>query len=468
MGASAETQYNVRLEDSVLEVSYSVFTITNEEEKTQLLQTVATAINVQLTLDEDQIPFVVSDSFQLAKSQDKLFSYGPGGCGKSRIIFELVKAKLDERIQRLYVINPRQALDRNIRHDNLMQLVDKFTYQDIVVWDNFPDGLKKKDIDTGKLALEITSSGTAKNLFIALKPKFLEMYRGITEDIPELYSYQVRYDISQIKEIIRQYGTRITQFKEVYASYVAKNITDITKVLWQKEPFPITIFNYYRELAAKQSSEEQLLDVIAEAQAMLYPNTYYEHQFEQLANSKKVADTEFLYTVKLCYDLALDRKVSLVEYLQSQIFGSTSPKNISRNLGSWIYLSGYIISMHDVPRNAIKFSDQIQIRIMEHLIDNFSGIISDREDQLSSTGVFLGRNIQLLMQHDNNQEHFLPHHIYQFMKSQRQFEVAIGQGAGEAFYLLEQRLQEKFLVEQKRMESLQEDLEKVLEKFLKI
>jgi hypothetical protein len=390
MGISAETQYNQRrLEDSALEVPYSIFTITKEQEKMQILQTIATSINVQLTLDEDHIPFVAPTNFHLANSQDKLFSYGPGGSGKSRIIFELVKIKLDEKIEGLYTINPRHAQDKNIQRANLMQLAGQFTYHDIVVWDNFPDGLMKKDIDTGKIALEITSSSTAKNLFIALKPKFLEIYRGITEDIPELYAYQVRYDINQIKEIIRLYGTRITQFKELYANHVAQNITSIAKVLWQKEPFPMAIFNYYRELVAKKNDGEQLLDAIAEAQAMLYPTSYYEHQFEHLVNSKaRIADADFLYTVKLCYDFILDRKVDLVEYLQSKIFRSTSPKDISKNLGSWIYLSGYYISMHYVPRDAIKFSDEIRLKIMNYLIDNFSDIISAREDQLSSIGTF--------------------------------------------------------------------------------
>src|ERR671919_1333516 len=451
MGTSVEAQHNQRLDDSPLEVSYSVFTVPEEEEKTQILQAIATAINVQLTLDEqDHIPFVPPNDFDLVNSQDRLFCYGPSGCGKSRVIFELAKIKLDEKIERIYIINPRQALDTNIQRANLMQLSYQFTCHDVVVWDNFPDGLMKKDIDTGKIALEIISSSTAKNVFIALKPKFLEIYRGVTEDIPDLYAYQVRYDINQIREIIKSYGTKITQFKEIYANHVAQNITSITKVLWQKEPFPLTIFNYYRDMVAKEAAGEQLLDAISAAQAMLYPTSYYEHQFEHLVNAKaRRPDAEFLYTIKLCYELALDRKVSLVEHLQLQIFDSDPPKDTSRNLSSWVYLSGHYISMHDVPRDAIKFDDQIRLKIIDWLTDNFSDIISSREDQLDSMGAFLGRNIQLLMQHDDddtkNQKDFLPYPIYQYMKSQRQFEVALGQGAGEVFYLLEQPLQEEVL-----------------------
>jgi hypothetical protein len=454
MDTSVGTQRNRQLDDSPFEVSYSIFAITNEEEeKTQILKTIATAINVQLTLDEqDHIPFVAPTNFNLANNQDKLFCYGPSGCGKSRIIFELAKLKLDEKIGKIYIINPRQVLDKNIQRANLMQLSYQFTCHDVVIWDNFPDGLMKKDIDTGKIALEIISSSTAKNLFLALKPKFLEVYRGVTEDISDLYTYQVRYDINQIREIIMLYGTKIAQFKEIYANHVAQYITSITRVLWQKEPFPLTIFNYYRELAAKETTGEQPLDAISEAQAILHPTTYYEHQFEHLVKSKdRMADAEFLYTIKLCYELAIDRKVSLIEHLQSQIFDSDPPKDISRNLSPWVYLSGHYISMHDAPRDAIKFTDQIRLKIIDWLTDNFSHVISGREDQLDSMGAFLGRNIQLLMQNNddsnntNDRKDFLPSAIYRYMKSQRRFEVALGQGAGEVFYLLEQSLQEDVL-----------------------
>jgi hypothetical protein len=213
MSNSMQTPLN---EESVIEIPYIVLTITQEQEKTQILQTVATAINVQLTLEEEaHIPFIAPSNFQQANNQDKLFFYGPGGSGKSRLIFELVKSKLNEKIKRLYIIDPRQVLNKNIQRTNLMQLFNQLTYEDIVVWDNFPDGVIKKDIDTGKLTLEIISSSEAKNILIALKPKFLEIYRGIAEGIPELYEYQVSYDFNQIREIIKLYGTEIKQYQEL-------------------------------------------------------------------------------------------------------------------------------------------------------------------------------------------------------------------------------------------------------------
>ena len=446
MSNSMQTPLN---EESVAEIPYIVLTITQEQEKIQILQTVATAINVQLTLDEEaHIPFIPSSNFQQANNQDKLFLYGPGGSGKSRLIFELVKSKLSEKIKRLYIINPRQVLNKNIQRANLMQLFNQLTHEDIVVWDNFPDGVIKKDIDTGKLILEIISSSEAINILIALKPKFLEIYRGIAEGIAELYEYQVRYDFNQIREIIKLYGTEIKQYRELFAKRISNNITSIAKALWQKEPFPMTVLNYYRELFVNENDKEHLLDAIAAAQNIQYPSSYYEYQFEHLVNSKtRISDSEFLYTIKLCYDLALDRKMSLVEYLQSKIFGSTPPNDIVRNLGSWIYLSGQYVSMHDVPREAIKFNNQIILKIMDYLINNFSDVVSDGENQLTSIGIFLGTNIQLLLEYEDehNQDDFLPYNIYRHMKSQRSLEIAIGKGAGEIFYLLDLHLQEQVL-----------------------
>jgi|GEM_PF-527647 len=450
MGNSVRTPLNENYEESILEVPYIVLAFTQEQEKAQLLQAIATAINVQLTLGEDtRIPFIAPSNFQQANNQDKLFSYGPGGSGKSRLIFELVKAKLNEKIKRLYIINPRQAIDKNIQRTHLVQLIDRFTSEDIVVWDNFPDGLIKKDIDTSKLVLEIISSSEAKNILIALKPKFLEIYRGITDGIPELYGYQVSYDFNQIREIIKLYGTETEQYRELFTKQIANNITSIAKVLWQKEPIPMTVLNYYRELLGKENDTKQLLDAVSAAQNIQYPSSYYEYQFEHLVKSNtRVCDAEFLYTIKLCYDLMLDRKMSLVESLQSKIFGSTPPKEVAGNLGSWIYLSGQYVSMHDVPRDAIKFNNQTILKIMNYLTSNFSDVVSDDENQLTSIGIFLGRNIQLLLQYEQNepnQEYFLPYNIHQHMKSQRALEMAIGRGTGDVFYMLDLQLQEQIL-----------------------
>ena len=46
--------------------------------------------------------------------------------------------------------------------------------------------------------------------------------------------------------MIKSYGIEITQFKKVYQKYIERNIDKISTTLWQKEPTPLTIFDYYK------------------------------------------------------------------------------------------------------------------------------------------------------------------------------------------------------------------------------
>ena len=183
MSNSISSNYSQTVGDPPLEVSYMVFK-SNENQGIDALQTIATAINVRLILNgQDSIPFIAPTNFHLACKQDRLFLYGVGGSGKSRIIFELVKSMfqdVDRNRGRIFVINPIQSLDREIKKTTLMELAREISSCDVVVWDNFPDGLFRKDIDTGKRALEMVTYSSTKNLYIALKPK-------IFRDIPRHY-----------------------------------------------------------------------------------------------------------------------------------------------------------------------------------------------------------------------------------------------------------------------------------------
>ena len=178
MGITVGTLSGENIEQSVLEVSYTVLEINKDQEKARLLQTIATFINVQITLDKkNDIPFIPPSNFQLAKSQDKLFCYGPGGSGKSRLIFELVRTSLNDNVEKVYILNPSHSLDKNVQRTNIIQLIRQFTPYDVIIWDNFPDGLSKIDAETGKLVINTLGSNRSKNLYITLKPKFLDLSR---------------------------------------------------------------------------------------------------------------------------------------------------------------------------------------------------------------------------------------------------------------------------------------------------
>jgi len=49
---------------------------------------------------------------------------------------------------------------------NLCELVNRFGENDIIVWDNFPDDLVKRDIDNAQTVLELISSKNVRQLLI--------------------------------------------------------------------------------------------------------------------------------------------------------------------------------------------------------------------------------------------------------------------------------------------------------------
>jgi hypothetical protein len=174
-------------------------TIDNSNDN-EIIKKIATAINVQLSSTEggQHLPFTAPKDFEKAIRQDKLFIHGASGCRKSRAIFEIMKNKM-EGMEKIYIINPRQTTGEESGMIILTELMNRFTEKDIIIWDNFPDDLAKKDLDSSRKALEIISSKDVKCLLIALKPKYLEMYKFITREVPELHAYEIIYDKLQIK-----------------------------------------------------------------------------------------------------------------------------------------------------------------------------------------------------------------------------------------------------------------------------
>ena len=114
---------------------------------------------------------------------------------------------------------------------------------------------------------------------------------------------------------------------------------------------------------------------------MLVSSEYYEHQFRYISNIKeRSSDAEFLYTLRLCYEIAHARTVKSVEELQKGIFNSMPPIEASRKLATWTHLSGQYYAMHDVARHSIKFNDHVRIQIMQYLTNNFLKIVGANID----------------------------------------------------------------------------------------
>lgn len=441
-------------EDEQIEVSFATLTI-DDSDNNAIAKKIATTINVQLSATErgQYLPFAAPKDFENAIRQDKLFIHGASGCGKSRAILEIMNNKM-EGTEKIYIINPQQTTGEESGRVILTELMSRFTEKDIIIWDNFPDDLMKKDIDNSRKALEIISSKNVKCLLIALKPKYLEMYKFITREVPELHAYEIVYDKLQIKNILVSYGNNVAEFIELYKKCLEPDIDKIDKALWEKEPLPLTVFNYFKELLQREregavtlalEKSARSVDAILEAKKLLPRTEYYEHQFQLIQDQEdRQNDAEFLYIIKLCYELGLVRATNVVEGFQKGVFNSSAPKDATRKLGTWVYLSGTQYSMHDAPREAIKLPDYVKLSATTYLINNFFNVIPPLEEhQLYSIGIFLGRHLNLVPV--DSSDMILPDRIYNFMKSNRHFEEGLGQGAGESFSLFEDDLQQKVL-----------------------
>src|SRR5215216_4973246 len=143
------------------------------------------------------------------------------------------------------------------------------------------------------------------------------MYRFITREVPELYPYEIVYDKSHIENILISYGNNVAEFVELYKKRIGPDTDKIAKILWEKEPLPLTVFNYFKELLKEHEEEEEAAastkeksaasqDAVLEAKMLLPRTQYYEHQFELIQDQEdRQNDAEFLYILKLCYELGL-------------------------------------------------------------------------------------------------------------------------------------------------------------------
>jgi class 3 adenylate cyclase len=434
------------------EVSYTILDTTKNAN--DILQSLATAINVRLSLDSEQdFPFVEFDNFATASRQDKIFLYGPGGSGKSRSIYEIAKRNIPD-IKRIIIINPRNNTGSESGRIRLADVVSKFSDGDAVIWDNFPDDLVKRDAANARYVLEMVSSRSIKKLLVALKPKYLEVLREVPAAIAEFYTHRITYDRESIKNIVKLYGTHLKRYKAIYDQVISKDLDRIAKLLWQREPIPLTILDYYYELMLKLQRVQEpantghvKFDAVAEAENLLRSTNYYEHQFALLVGFReRRSDVEFLYTMRLCYELGISRGAANIEKLQNEIFGTNPPMAPTEKLSTWVYLSGNYYSMHDVCREAVRFTDFVRLKILDYLSDP-SRVIGRNKDSKSiehSLALFLGRSVQHLPRESSGQ--LVPEGLSNHTKRSPSFGRAFGQGVGEVFDSLDEELQNTILL----------------------
>jgi len=423
------------------DVSYAE--IQPEDNWSETLQKVATAINVQFTAESLKcLPFVPFREFQNLLREQKVFLIGPSGSGKSRTIIELLRSK-DVRYDRIFVVNTSKPAGLDTRRESISRLSQQFSQNDLVIWDNFPEGLVKRDLQNAFGALEILDSGSIQNLYIALKPTYLEMYRGLTMALPDIYTHEIICDLETMKALIKAYGREVEQYKAIFEKYISTNIDRIAKVLWQKQPLSLTVVDYYKALLGKTNKPQVSFD---SSQAFLIAQTwlpvydYFERQFEVMKNiSGREQDVDFLYTLRFCYEAGFDRTPASIANLQKKIFGTTVPVDPTRKMGAWVYLSGQNYAMHDSAKYAVRLTEYSKMKMVSYLTEHFVETIQNRKGELHSLGLFLGKNIEFVP--NDTEKKLIPDQLYSFMKKNAVFEQAFGCGVGETFELLDEPLQ---------------------------
>lgn len=443
MGSLKQQTFGTKIADPI-EVSYAILRI-NPGNFTETLYNVAVGINLQLTVDDYEIPFVSHADFDKAKNEHRLFIFGASGCGKSRTVFEIVKTR-EKQIKNIYIINPRSTVGDEFGRKDLTTLISSCSDDDLVVWDNFPDGMVKNDPDNVKKALGIICSNNVQNLLVSLRPRYLESYRDIASTRDDIYSQEISYTYEKIKDMLNQYGDKIRQFNKLYKDDVIKNEEKIAKIIWQKEPLPLVILDYFKELANKKTNFAESWnsnDAVIVAQELMHRTEFYDYQFESINNNKKRRnDSEFLYTLKLCYELELPRIKNYVARLQREIFNSRRPIDPLHTLNTWIYSSGKFYSIHDAPGTAIVFSHTVRKKIVNHLSQNFLNLMANEANSIYLMGNFLGKNIQFVKK--TRLRELLKDHVYD-LRNSIYFEAGLGHGIGENFDQVNMSNQKKII-----------------------
>jgi class 3 adenylate cyclase len=417
--------------------------IRSDENWEETVQKVAAAINVQSAEYSNQLPFIPFKGFEKLRREEKIFLFGPSGSGKSRTIIELLRSK-KESYDKIFIINPSNPAGIQSCRGTISTLSQQFGKNDLVIWDNFPEGLVKRDLHSAFGAIELLNSGSVQNLYISLKPTYLEIYRDLTTGMPEIYTHEVVCDLDTMTALIKAYGTNVQKYREVFEKYISHNVNAIAKILWQKQPLSLTVVDYYKRLTSRTTDQsEPIVDSTKchlVAQEWLPAYDYFERQFEIMKNIRgREEDVDFLYTLRFCYEAGFSRTQNSVARLQKAIFGNSSPVEPTRKMGTWVYLSGQTYGMHDSAKNAVKLSDYSKIKIISYLADHFSEIIPTGNGELHSLGLFIGKNIQFIS--NETGRGIVPDQIYHFMRKNAVFERAFGRGIGEIFELLDEALQ---------------------------
>lgn len=432
------------------------------------LEGIAAALNVQFGSSGNAPAPLVWPEGMSRKSSRRLALYGIGGCGKTRCLFELVRSKLEKKKEKpaavsVYVINPKGLPEDAAGRTYLAGILGRCGRGDIVVWDNFPEGLEKMNAENARLALKMLASSSSSRghaAYVSPGPEYIEKngvgaLHGLGLDVVHL-----AYNRQDIKRLLSSYGRRLLAPEYFAAAITTKHeLGAIADALWEIEPTPAAVIDYVQELGRSggvaTAEDGGRKDALAVAKKFVRRSVHFEQQFGILkgAGRRRAADVHFLLTLELCHELGLGRRLEQVAGLQERIFATRPAAGVLDRLQLWLYVSPVQragegkegrriqISIHDTARRAIAAErgrdPRAARKMISFLARNYTGLIPAGDQSAYLFGSFVGRNC--LLARAGDLEAFLPpenkqgrvaENDHYDVRSRRFYQIGLGHGIG--------------------------------------
>ena len=228
------------------------------------------------------------------------------------------KIKGNDSYEKIFIINPRKAVEKNSGVVTLSQLTQECGARDALIWDNYPNDRRmaydspnkieavKNDYQYIRDILWLITSINLKNLFVALNPNYLELYRNLADTNPDIYTKEIIYDKNKIKDILVKYGECIYSFQSIYRKHIENDIESISRSLWERQPTPSAVLLFYNTLLTGALQQSKYFSAIDFAKEFELPEAHYDIQF-RLINSQRHNEADFLLSLKLSYELGVER-----------------------------------------------------------------------------------------------------------------------------------------------------------------
>lgn len=410
----------------------------------------AAAMNAQLELDCGlEIPFVLPRGSVGKTMMDaackRMVLYGTGGCGKTRCLLEVLKAR--PLLRRVYVINPKGLAEDAVNRTRLSGILEECREDghDAIVWDNFPEGLERQSVGSVKLAARMLGS-CGKSAYVALSSR-QQLEKAVHDAIltarPGLKALRLEYGPKDIDRFLSRLGSGIQGVKQVFGESIEPVLDEVSSILWRLEPTPRAVLDYLGKAYVERCATPQ--DALALARGFFGRSANYEHRFAALKGARRRRrDLEFLYALKLCYELGMDRKMESIAKLQKRVFGTEpGPEILSPEFQFGLYRDGGQISIHDMAKDSILIEEEIARKMISYLAgDHNDDNNYDDDDGRQShgaarngnnaylLGTFVGKNGNLANKGDLIR--LLPGRKMKGLRGDRFYQIGLGHGIGKA------------------------------------